>query len=821
MPDLDVIMRGQTRQFAILGVPSRFTGVVDIGTPAGATRQFGLVAYRSDGGIFPISPINIFPARSAPRDREYHAVVPPALVEVATTTQSTQSAQPVRSTDPNDPWSVLEAAANAAPTPAAPVTFTAPQPSVETPSFTASQPAATPTVPHTPAPYDPWDVLSRSAAETVEEEPVTEPVEEELSAPDWGQTPSYTEPAPTYSGYYEAPSQSVPVEPEQRDEPPIEAVPDKPAPPIEETARPVAESGNAFPEPVRFEPDRPTVVNEPEPQLVDTRPVAAEPVAAPVESAPVENEVAAPTVDRLAEAEPALTPVPAESEHWPETWTSAVAEEDPTPVALVENNSRQAASDAMIQPDLPTNAEVAREAPESQAGAKAEQAPTETVAEDVPAAGDVSEPSATGMVSYTEESATAPIADDSGERIAIPDSNDAEYQTIEAEVTPTPADQEGRTATPVASDSREVPANAAVADKDDRQEQAVAADMDTEPLTPTIDQAVERPTTPNASPIGTSVEISSIPLTSSPAEREPYTASAAAGSEVLDATEDAASAASNATWPAAEPTTRVETPAEAPISRPAEPAPIELEPEIPAPPLRADLGALLDEAELYLLPQWADSDAALSLVEQVEREAPGHPRTRAVRARIASMQSGGVAGSDQNDSTQIAGLIEKAGRSMNDRDYWGAVDYYEQVLAEKPDHEEAQAGIGKARLRARWPSQLAGAGSDVAALRALGDETEAEAPDLAGQAYATAFGIQPTPEVLRAWLSAFARAGYGSVLADTARRAVQVLEESGRILPNPSVTAALEGLEQTVGTGGSDAEAAIHRLCDELVGAGQ
>src|SRR5665213_2622462 len=71
MPDLDVIMRGQTRQFAILGIPARFTGVVDIGTPAGATRQFGLVAYRSDGGIFPISPLSIFPARGAPRDREY------------------------------------------------------------------------------------------------------------------------------------------------------------------------------------------------------------------------------------------------------------------------------------------------------------------------------------------------------------------------------------------------------------------------------------------------------------------------------------------------------------------------------------------------------------------------------------------------------------------------------------------------------------------------------------------------------------------------------------------------------------------------------
>jgi hypothetical protein len=75
--------------------------------------------------------------------------------------------------------------------------------------------------------------------------------------------------------------------------------------------------------------------------------------------------------------------------------------------------------------------------------------------------------------------------------------------------------------------------------------------------------------------------------------------------------------------------------------------------------------------------------------------------------------------------------------------------------------------------------------------------------------------------LLRIWLLAFAHAGYGGVLADTARRATQVLEESGRILPNPSLTAALDGLEQTAGTGGTDTEAAINRLCDELVGAGQ
>jgi hypothetical protein len=825
MPDLDVIMRGQTKQFAILGVPSRFTGVVDIGTPAGATRQFGLVAYRSDGGIFPISPLNIFPARSAPRDREYHAVVPPALVEVATIAQSSQSAQPVRSTDPSDPWSALEAASNAAPTPVAPVTFTSPQPSAEIPSFTVSQPATTPTVPHTPAPYDPWDVLSQSAAaDVVEEEPTPDPVEEESSAADWAQTPSYTEPTPAYSGYYEAPSQSPPIEPERREEPPIEAIPDKPVAPIEEPARPAVEPSNAFPEPVRFEPYRPAVVSEPEPHLVKAPQVEAASVAPPIETAPVESAPVEPTpverkevppiVDRVAEAEVESTPptTSAESEHWPETRTSAVPEEEMIPETPVENNAWEAAPDAMIRPDQPTNSEVASETAESPAGIKAEEPPTETVAETVPASAavDLTEPPVTETVSNTEEPAAAPIADDSGERTALPTANDADYRAIERDLTSELADREDRSVTSVASDSWKLPENSAVAepampavaDTDQYQESTVVADLVTDSAAPAIRQAAEQPTTPYVSPTWAPVETAPTPVTPAPAEPEPPVVNVAAESE-----------------PAAG--RQVETRVEAPIARPVQPAPIEPEPEVSAWPLPADLGALLDEAELYLLPQWADSDAALSLVEQVEREAPGHSRTRGVRARIESMRSVGVAGADQGDSTQIAGLLEKAGRSMGDRDYWGAVDYYEQALAERPEHEEARVGLAKARLRARWPSQLAGAGGDVAALRALGGETEAEAPDLAGQAYATAFGIQPAPDLLRVWLLAFARAGYGGVLADTARRATQVLEESGRVLPNPSVTAALDGLEQTAVAGGADAEAAINRLCDELVGAGQ
>ncbi len=806
VPDLDVIMRGQTKQFALVGVPARFTGLVDIGTPAGATRQFGLVAYRSDGGIFPISPLNIFPARSAPRDREYHAVVPPALVEVAPTQQT---AQTVRANDPNDPWSALGAGSNTSSTPAAPVTFTAPQPSAETQSFTFSQPS-TPTVPHTPAPYDPWDVLSQSSvADAPEEEPAAEPVEEEASAGDWSEPSSFTEPPPSYSGSYEAPSQARPVEPE----PPIKAIADTPVSPIEAPARPVVEPADAFPAPVRFEPYRPAVVNEPEIRQVDAPPVAAEPVSTRAEAAagPIENEAPAPTV--FAEAASTVRPIEGEREHSRQTSASAGSDAEPTPVRSVESDSQQTTASEAERPII---AEIVSKAPEPLADFGASEPASEAaVVEDVtpPAPSDSRELSETWASLYKGEPVTEPIADHSGEGAAIPAANDAERPAVEPTATPTPVDWVDRSATPVARDSGEVPAIPAVAERNDRQDPSAAVGAGQEAVTQAIPQATVQPTTPEAG-------LTWAPIETAPLAAEPAP-SPRAENEGRTAGEEVASAASAEAWPAVKPTPAVETRAEAPIARTAEPAPIEPEPGPPAPPLPADLGALLDEAELYLLPQWADSDAALSLAEQVEREAPGHPRTRAIRARIESMRSAGGAGSDQGDSTQIAGLLEKAGRSMNDRDYWGAVDYYEQALAEKPDHDEAQTGLAKARLRARWPSQLAGAGSDVAALRALGRETEGEAPDLAGQAYAAAFAGQPAPDVLRLWLSAFAHAGYGGVLADTARRAVLVLEESGRILPTPAVAAALEGLEQTAGAGGTETEAAINRLCDELVGAGQ
>jgi hypothetical protein len=79
VPSLDAIMRREIREFALLGIPPRFTGAIDVGSPVGEERQYGLVAYRGDGSLVAVPNLEFFPARSAPRDRDYYLVSPPAL----------------------------------------------------------------------------------------------------------------------------------------------------------------------------------------------------------------------------------------------------------------------------------------------------------------------------------------------------------------------------------------------------------------------------------------------------------------------------------------------------------------------------------------------------------------------------------------------------------------------------------------------------------------------------------------------------------------------------------------------------------------------
>ncbi len=79
LPPLDVVMKGALRGFTIMGIPVRFTGAVDVGSPVGEDRQYSLIAYRGDGTIVPVPGVGYYPARQAPRDRDYHLLQPPAL----------------------------------------------------------------------------------------------------------------------------------------------------------------------------------------------------------------------------------------------------------------------------------------------------------------------------------------------------------------------------------------------------------------------------------------------------------------------------------------------------------------------------------------------------------------------------------------------------------------------------------------------------------------------------------------------------------------------------------------------------------------------
>src|SRR6059058_3047382 len=98
-PPLDVIMRGGTREFALLGIPTRFTGAVDLGSPAGDERQYALVAYRADGSVVPVPNLRFHTARRAPRDREFYSLLPPALEREAPATPADRPARTAAASD--------------------------------------------------------------------------------------------------------------------------------------------------------------------------------------------------------------------------------------------------------------------------------------------------------------------------------------------------------------------------------------------------------------------------------------------------------------------------------------------------------------------------------------------------------------------------------------------------------------------------------------------------------------------------------------------------------------------------------------------------
>ncbi len=154
VPPVDVIMKGATRDFAIMGVPAKYSGAVDLGSPVGEERQYGLIAYRGDGSIVPVPGVQFVGARSAPRDREYHSLLPPELVRsqpvapAAATPAVMAPSPPLRTADP---WAALQELD----TRPAEVTVPAPAALAQAPPPPVASPA------------DPWDVLNAPVDEGV------------------------------------------------------------------------------------------------------------------------------------------------------------------------------------------------------------------------------------------------------------------------------------------------------------------------------------------------------------------------------------------------------------------------------------------------------------------------------------------------------------------------------------------------------------------------------------------------------------------------------------------------------------------------------
>jgi tetratricopeptide (TPR) repeat protein len=225
-------------------------------------------------------------------------------------------------------------------------------------------------------------------------------------------------------------------------------------------------------------------------------------------------------------------------------------------------------------------------------------------------------------------------------------------------------------------------------------------------------------------------------------------------------------------------------------------------------PLPAALAEVLDEAEIYLLPQWADLAAAERMIEQVATSAPHHTRVTELRSRLQQLQHSGP-------QTAAALLVEQAVQRLAAQDYWGAVDLFEEALEQEPDHLEALRGVEDARQLARWSALLTGAGSDVDRLLALGDEYAEEAPNLAAQAYAEAFAARPSAGALRGQLQALIRSNKLDILVDTARNGVRVLQADGILLAD-SATAVLGDLAHSDISSPELLAAAVTNLADLL-----
>lgn len=205
------------------------------------------------------------------------------------------------------------------------------------------------------------------------------------------------------------------------------------------------------------------------------------------------------------------------------------------------------------------------------------------------------------------------------------------------------------------------------------------------------------------------------------------------------------------------------------------------------------LAALLDEAELWLRPPWVDDAQAAQLLDQAAALAPADPRLRELQERLRAAQQDGGANVDH--------LLQQARQRLEAREYWQAVDVYEQILSRQPDHQEAQQGLARARALGRWAAQMAAAGGDAERLRRIGNDYAKLAPDLASRAYAAAFAAQPAIVSLNGWLLALARSNQMDDLVATARQSVLQLRQCGRVRDDPAQESALDVLQRQVEIG--------------------
>jgi hypothetical protein len=234
--------------------------------------------------------------------------------------------------------------------------------------------------------------------------------------------------------------------------------------------------------------------------------------------------------------------------------------------------------------------------------------------------------------------------------------------------------------------------------------------------------------------------------------------------------------------------------------------------DVRSPTSRPDpaLIAMLDEAELWLRPQWADYEQAARLLEEARAIAPDNARLGELQDRLHAIK--------EDAAPNRAHLLHEARQRLEARDYWQAVDIYEQILAQQPDNQEAQQSVARARILGRFAGQMTAAGVDPEQLQRLGDDYATLAPDLASQAYAAAFKLRPAIVTLRGWLLSLASSGQMADIVAVAQQGVLQLRQAGRVVTDPAQDSALAVLQERSDTGETaGVNEAITQLIQALV----